>query len=61
MEGILSTTFGKHNNFWSGNRLIITNSTDTAMNLYKVPDCHRAIGFIALMKAWGLNGTLDAQ
>lgn len=44
MERILSTTFGKHSNFWSGNRLIITNSTDTAMDLYKVPDCQNVDG-----------------
>lgn len=36
MERILSVTFGKHRNYWSGNRLIIINSNDSARELYMV-------------------------
>eukprot|EP00892_Ulva_mutabilis_P000966 jgi/Ulvmu1/10870/UM007_0046.1 len=34
MDRILSVTFGKHSNFWSGNRLIVTKGTEMAMEMY---------------------------
>lgn len=39
MERVLSTTFGKHSNFWSGNRLVVADSPESSLELFKVKHC----------------------